>query len=251
VKVAKPDVMVTQVRYQTADMELFMFNNASAHHAKILDVTFLPQITANKQGWIWDAVTGDRFKLELKNGQFKTTLYPADSKIIVFNTDRHGENWKPIPEIPTHALKFNPNWKVVFNHINGTVKTKEFSALRDLKEMPELTHFAGTVTYTSTLQLSNTSSLNYIDLGSVFGIAELSVNGKYIGSTWHGRNAFTLGNVLRKGNNSIEIKVTTVMLNYMKSLTENAIVQYWANNSKRKEQPLQSMGMIGPVNLFN
>ncbi|MGF1925187.1 MAG: hypothetical protein ACQUHE_13495, partial [Bacteroidia bacterium] len=65
-----------------------------------------------------------------------------------------------------------------------------------------------------------------------------------------GRHAFKLEDTLRRGDNTIEIKVTTVMLNYMKSLTSNATAQYWSNNSKRKEQPLQSMGMVGPINLF-
>ncbi|MES2652504.1 MAG: glycosyl hydrolase [Bacteroidota bacterium] len=250
VKIAKPNVMVTQVRYQTKDAEIFVFNNASAHHATMLDATFLPEITANKQAWIWDAVSGDKFKLDLKKGQFKTKMYPADSKIIVFNNERNGQNWHAIPEITANAVKLNPKWKVEFKHMNGSVKTKELSELRDLKDMPDFTHFAGTVSYASTLTLSNPLSLQYLDLGKVFGIAELIVNGKHLGTTWYGRNAFALDNILKKGANTIEIKVTTVMLNYMKSLTENAVAQYWSNNSKRKEQPLQSMGMVGPVNLF-
>ena len=186
----------------------------------------------------------------MKNGQFKTKLYPADSKIIVFNDEKNGQNWRPIPEITANAVKLNPKWKAEFKHMNGSVKTQEPHELRDLKDLPDFTHFAGTVSYSSTLTLSNPKSLQYLDLGKVFGIAELIVNGKHLGTTWYGRNAFAIENVLKKGVNHIEIKVTTVMLNYMKSLTENVTAQYWSNNSKRKEQPLQSMGMVGPVNLF-
>jgi len=250
VKIAKSNAMVTQIRYQTKDSEIFIFNNASAHHTMMLDATFLPEITQNKQAWIWDAASGDKFKIDLKNGQFKTKLYPADSKIIVFNNESSGQVWRPIPELTPKAVKLNPTWKVVFKHMDKSVKIKELHELRDLKEIPEFTHFAGTVSYLATVQLSNPSPIHYLDLGKVFGIAELIVNGKHIGTTWYGRNAFAIENVLKKGANTIEIKVTTVMLNYMKSLTENAVAQYWSNNSKRKEQPLQSMGMVGPVNLF-
>ena len=250
VKIAHPSTFVTQVRYQTAAAEIFIFNNASAQLSIDLDATFLPEITTKKQAWIWDAVSGERFKLDLKNGQFKVKLYPADSKIIVFNNDKKGENWQPIPEIASNSVKLNPTWKVEFKHINGTVTSQDFFELQDLKAIPEYTHFSGTVSYKAILTLENPSSLQYLDLGKVFGIAELIVNGKNLGTTWYGRNAFKLQNVLKKGANSIEIKVTTVMLNYMKSLTENATAQYWSNNSKRKEQPLQSMGMVGPVNLF-
>ncbi|MBC7615660.1 MAG: glycoside hydrolase family 2 [Pedobacter sp.] len=250
VKIANPNAFITQVRYQTKDAEIFIFNNASAHHSIDLATQFLPAITANKQAWIWDAVSGDKFKLDLKNGQFKTKLYPADSKIIVFNDEKNGQNWRPIPEITANAVKLNPKWKAEFKHMNGSMKTQELHELRDLKDLPDFTHFAGTVSYSSTLTLSNPKSLQYLDLGKVFGIAELIVNGKHLGATWYGRNAFAIENVLKKGVNHIEIKVTTVMLNYMKSLTENVTAQYWSNNSKRKEQPLQSMGMVGPVNLF-
>ena len=49
--------------------------------------------------------------------------------------------------------------------------------------------------------------------------------------------------------NAIEIKVTTTMGNYMKTLKENKIAQYWTNE-KRKDQPLQSMGLVGPVTIY-
>jgi hypothetical protein len=54
---------------------------------------------------------------------------------------------------------------------------------------------------------------------------------------------------LKKGTNDIEIKVVTTMGNYMKSLTDNPIAQYWTNLA-RKNQPLNPMGLIGPVSLL-
>jgi len=44
--------------------------------------------------------------------------------------------------------------------------------------------------------------------------------------------------------------VTTTMGNYMKSLTDNHIAQYWTNE-KNKNQPVQSMGLLGPVTIFS
>lgn len=133
--------------------------------------------------------------------------------------------------------------------MDGTVKSQELAELGDLKDLPDFTYFAGTVSYKTTVTLSNPADLHYLDLGKVWGIAELIVNGENLGTQWYGRSAYALGNLLKKGTNNIEVKVTTVMVNYMKSLTENATAQYWANRIK-KEQPLQSMGLAGPVNLF-
>lgn len=249
VKISKPDTFLTQVRYQTKDAEIFLFNNASAHNAIDLDATFLPEITDKKQAWIWDAATGEQFKLDLKDRCFKVKLYPADSRIVVFNKKRDGKNWTPVPEIAHAGMQLTSVWEVTFKHMDGTEQTEKMAELADLKDLPDFSHFAGTVSYKTSVSLSNPANIRYMDLGKVFGIAELIVNGENLGVKWYGRKAYTIGNLLKKGNNSIEIKVTTVMLNYMKSLTENAIAQYWTNNIK-KEQPLQSMGLAGPVNLF-
>lgn len=249
VKILQPNTFVSQVRYQTRDAEIFLFNNASAHLTIDLDATFLPEITAEKQAWIWDAATGEQFKLVLKDRNFKIKLYPADSITIVFNKDRDGKNWDRVPEITPAAMRLNSAWEATFKHMDGTEQTQEITELTDLKEMPDFSHFAGTVSYKTSVSLSNPLNLRYLDLGKVFGIAEVMVNGENLGVKWYGRRAYAVGNLLKAGVNHIEIKVTTVMLNYMKSLTENATAQYWSNNIK-KEQPLQSMGLVGPVNLF-
>jgi hypothetical protein len=39
------------------------------------------------------------------------------------------------------------------------------------------------------------------------------------------------------------------MGNCWKTLTKNPIAQYWTNE-KRKDQPIQSMGMAGPVTIY-
>lgn len=247
-KIAAPNTLVTQVRYQTKDTEILIINNASAHKSIDLDATFSSEITANKQPWIWDAASGDKFKLDLKNGQLKLKLAPADSRIFVFNKDKFGEKWNPIPEIEGNSTPLNALWDVIFYHMDGTVKSQTFKTLTDLKDLPDFTHFAGTVSYKTTLNL-NPTNLHYLDLGKVFGIAELIVNNENLGTKWYGRRAYSLKNFLKTGKNTIEVKVTTVMLNYMQSLTDNATAQYWSNQPK-KPQPLQSLGLLGPVYLY-
>ncbi|MEZ5012498.1 MAG: hypothetical protein R2744_13385 [Bacteroidales bacterium] len=44
----------------------------------------------------------------------------------------------------------------------------------------------------------------------------------------------------------MRIRVTTLMGNYMKSLTGNPNAQYWTNLG-RKSQEIVSAGLIGPV----
>jgi hypothetical protein len=49
--------------------------------------------------------------------------------------------------------------------------------------------------------------------------------------------------------NAIEITITTTMGNYLKSLTGNPVAQFWTNEG-RTIQPLQSMGLLGPVIIY-
>jgi len=249
VHIKSPETFITQVRYQTKDAEIFMFNNSSNKHPYNLDVTFLEKAVDKKQAWLWDAVTGDRSKLELKNGNLKIDLGPADSKIIVFNNDRRGELWKSIPEPNSKSKTLKQHWKVEFKHSDGSVKNVEMDELADLKDHPVYVDFSGTVIYRSSLQIEDINSAKYLDLGKVYGISDLIINGKNAGTKWYGRRAYVMEGLLQKGSNLLEIKVVTVMGNYMKTLKDNQTAQYWTNNV-RKSQPIQSMGLVGPITIL-
>jgi len=88
-----------------------------------------------------------------------------------------------------------------------------------------------------------------LNLGKVFGTSELRINGESCGVKWYGRRIFSIEKYLKRGMNTVEVVVTTSMGNYMKSLTDNPVAQYWTN-AGTKNQPLQSMGMTGPVSYY-
>jgi len=84
----------------------------------------------------------------------------------------------------------------------------------------------------------------------VAGISTVTVNGKDAGVQWYGRHIYQIDELLQSGENTLEIRVVTTMGNYMKTLKDNAIAQYWTN-AGRKDQPIQSMGLLGPVLLYS
>ena len=113
---------------------------------------------------------------------------------------------------------------------------------KDVKEVPAYVSFSGLIIYRKTIELE---SGKFLDLGKVYGVSELRVNGISKGVQWYGRRIFTL----EQGENRLEITVTATMGNYLKTLTKNPVAQYWTNE-KRKDQPIQSMGMAGPVTVY-
>jgi hypothetical protein len=115
--------------------------------------------------------------------------------------------------------------------------------LRDVKEIPAYVSFSGIIIYLKTINLE---SGKFLDLGKVHGVSELSVNGVSRGVRWYGKRIFSL----EKGENRLQVTVTATLGNYMKTLTKNPVAQYWTNEGRRN-QPIQSMGMAGPVTIWS
>ena len=88
-----------------------------------------------------------------------------------------------------------------------------------------------------------------IDIGKAFGVTEVIINGQNIGSKWYGRRIYNISKWVQNGNNTIEIKVTTTMGNYLKSMVNNPVAQFWTNQGNTI-QPIQSTGLVGPVIIY-
>jgi hypothetical protein len=251
VKIENPDLYVMQNRYRADDgSEMLFIVNSHIHNPHQTKITFSKEITAKKQGWIWDPESGDRYRISLeKDNSINLDLGPADSMLFVFDKQKNGPEWKPLPVGSQSAKTIQNGWSAEFRHCrDGSVKTVQMDTLQDLKDMPDNIHFSGTVIYRNSIKIDDPETA-VLNLGKVYGLSELKVNGKDCGVKWFGRRIFLIGEYLTAGANTIEIKVVTTMGNYMKSLTDNPIAQYWTNE-KNKIQQLQSMGLIGPVTLY-
>ncbi|HWK04843.1 MAG TPA: glycosyl hydrolase [Puia sp.] len=262
VNIDKPNPFVTQVRYQGEGLEWLLFTNSHLEESHTLQLSFSKDMTAGRQVWIWDAETGDRYRVETGAEKITLDLGPADSKLLVFDKEKKGVAWKPAPVGPRQmqpadgetsssavAKPLAVTWSVEFHHIDGSVKTTTMDSLKDLKDTTDFVNFSGTAIYRTSLTIADKRKVEWLNLGKVAGVSELTVNGQDAGVQWYGRRIYHVAPLLRNGENTLEVKVTTVMGNYMKTLKDNAVAQYWTNEN-RKNQPLQSMGLIGPVAIY-
>jgi hypothetical protein len=251
-KIEKPDPFVMQNRYQGEDgTEVIYLINSHIHNSYKTRITFSGELISGKNCWKWDPETGNRFRVRLdKNDSMVLDLGPAESFLFVFNSASKGEEWQSLPASGSSELCLSEKWTAEFVHCrDGSVKSAELSTLRDLKDMPEFVNFAGTVKYTNRIRIGILPQKSYLNLGKVYGLCSVKLNGVDLGIKWYGRRIYDISKHIKEGNNDIEILVVTSMGNYMKSLTDNPVAQYWTNE-KNKVQPLQSMGLIGPVTLY-
>jgi len=212
---------------------------------------FEKRILKGRYAWIWDPESGKRFRIEPESdGSYRLAIGPAGSLLMVFDENKDGEAWQPLPWQGPGMTTISGPWEVEFRHFREeTVKHDALQELTDLKDIPEYEGFCGTVIYRYSIRLEDPVP-TYINLGQVYGVARLLVNGTDCGLRWYGNRIFDLSRHLNPGMNTIEIQVITEMGNYMRTLDDNPVARYWMHR-KGTEQPLMPMGLTGPVTLYS
>ena len=154
------------------------------------------------------------------------------------------------------SLDLSDDWNIELCHslLHDTVST-HFDTLFDLKDNEDYQHFCGTIVYRKTIDYlgrdvaRNVSTI--LDLGLVEGVSEVFINGQTAGVQYYGRRIYNLTDYLKDGENDLEVRVTTTMGNYLKTFSREENSTTWVYvNHPRREQPLQPMGLLGPVNLY-
>lgn len=247
--IENPDRFFMQTRWKGEDSNTFFFMaNVHMHNSYKSRITFSNEITRGRYPWVWDPDTGKRYRLTLEDGGFELELGPAETIFIVFDTVSKGEKWQPLPTTTSKAIELK-GWDVELQHAReGWTKTDHMETITDLKET-QWVDFAGTVIYRTQLDIAGAPDKDAIlNLGKVYGISQLFVNGEDCGVKWFGNRIYPIGDKLHTGSNEIELRVVTVLGNYMHSLTDNETAQKFT--AGRKEWPTLSLGIVGPVTLY-
>jgi hypothetical protein len=224
VTIYSPNPFVTQVRYQAKGTELILLINSNSNASYGITITLSKDIIAGKQTWLWNAEDGERNKLSGNGNSIFLDMGPAELKLLVFDKEKKGPLYKAVKKDSNDGIRLMNQWSVTGQHIDGSIIKKEMDMLKDLKEINEWVNFCGSIVYTTNLEVKDKSKIEWLNLGRLFGVSELFVNGENAG-------------------------ITTTMGNYLKSLKDNRIAQYWTNEG-RTIQPLQSMGLIGPLTIY-
>jgi hypothetical protein len=238
-----PVSAVSQVRYSLPNTDVFFVANSSLSDSYELNAEFhLPGRTA----WLWDPETGERYLYPTsgQGNQLRIHLAPAASKLIVFDNQKaQGKTYAPAPSAPQAQGIAGP-WKVRLEPVDGAARSLTLEQLVDFKGVSGLKAFAGVIWYETAVQIQDPSVARYLNLGKVHGVSEVILNGRNLGTKWYGDHVYEVAGATKAGNNLLQVKVTTTLGNYMKSLKTNKDGVKWM-----KKQPAYSMGMVGPVTI--
>ena len=232
VKISNPVSHLYFMKQNRGEQEIFFFSNSDRKHAVEFDATFQ---TGSKIPYIWIPASGERFAFPYRKNKNKLhiKLDALESALLVYEPAEIDLPPYNLRTSPHKTTPLNASWKVKFEHINGSVFNRQMEQLIDFKNSDDdaIKTFAGTVSYTT--QFENNGSTRFIILTEVNeAVTELKVNGKSAGIKWYGNHTYDVSKLLKEGTNQLEIKLTTSLSNYCKSLKNNPTAQAWTKRYK-------------------
>lgn len=231
VKISNPVSNLFTMKQNDGDKEIYFFVNSDRKQGLEFDATFADN---NKIPYLWNPKTGKRFVLPYKKD---TTLHvklnALESALIVFESTKINLPFYEFKAYPSRVTALNTTWNVKFERVDGTEFNYEMDKLVDFKtsEDKAIRDFSGTVIYTSSFE--NSGKEKYLKLLEVNqAVTELVINGRNVGMHWFGNHTYEIKPFLKDGTNKIEIKLTTTLANYCRSLINNPTAQAWTKNYK-------------------
>lgn len=257
VSINEPNPYLLQNHYRNdRGDDIFFFVNACLHCAVSSTIAFPNAIHQGRSAWVYNAASNQKQKLPLLNGSFWLYLPPAESLFILFenpdsDTSDHSTTWNPpyYEGMDYHPLQ--TEWHLTLNHaIEGWTRDTTIQQLCDLRQT-QFKDFSGTLIYTAHIPYDSLGPDPIIDLGQVYDICELKINDTSCGVKWYGQRIYdNIGPLLHPGNNTIEIKVTTTLNNYVHTLTDNKVVQHFVLKRNIPTTPVGFVGIEGHLSFF-
>lgn len=285
-KVPEDFIADRPVRYAhrtTDNMELYFVANRSNEK---IDASCTFRVDAGIPE-LWNPLTGEIRPLKnfVQNGVTTTLTIqfePFQSYFVLFNPQKQAELQvqsigKDFPG-KTKLFSLDGSWRLYFDPKSGGPGESVFDRLEDWTQRPEegIKYYSGTVIYQKSftldkVQLSPSLPL-WINLGEVFNLAEVSLNGKNLGTLWTAPWSLNITKAAKEGSNSLEIKVVNLWPNRLigdeKYPSDGISNRQWPDwmlqkrprNSQRtsfatysfykKEAPLLKSGLLGPVTIL-
>ena len=249
VVIENPDRYLLQNHYRNDQGDdIFLFVNACLRCAVSSTIIFPKEICQGRTAWVYNPATDKKQLLTLENASTWLYLPPAESLFIIFETPdaqaaAHASLWSPAYREGQHYFPIHTRWHVSLHHaIEGWTRDTVMQRLCDLRQT-QFKDFAGTVTYTTHLPYDSLGSDPIFDLGKVYDICELIVNGESCGVKWYGERIYdNVAPHLHPGDNTIVIKVTTTLNNYVHTLTDDKVIQHYIF---KRNVPTTPAGLVG------
>ncbi len=259
----QPDVMtadMSNLRYvhrTTADSEIYWLNNR-APAARTCDVSFR---VSGLEPTLWHPETGEIEEVSYKMSDTQTTVHldmlPEDAFFVVFQGKTRNK-LKSVPEKQVIQLRqIDTPWTVHFDEQWGGPASIVFPRLISYTESSDdgIKYYSGTAVYKNNFnvqqkELDNGSIL--LDLGKVGCMAQVTLNGKEVGTLWKAPYQIDISKAVKAGENRLEIKVANQWVNRIIGDLQpdcDKKYTYTPTDFYKADSPLLPAGLMGPVTI--
>jgi hypothetical protein len=251
------DTRIDWIHRETEEADIFFIVNSSD---KSFDTEIRFRVTG-KEAEIWDPSTGKAIKagyyMSDNRSVVPINLAERQSLFIVFRdkTGTTARSWDPLPS-ETVATITGP-WELSFPSEMGAPGKITMESLESwtLNSDDGVKYFSGTATYTRKVKAEKSwlqkESEYILDLGGVGDIAEIKVNGSSAGIVWKPPYHADITGLLRKGINTLEIKVTNQWTNRLAGDMKLEAGKKVLNSPLFiRVRELNGSGLIGPVRIL-
>jgi hypothetical protein len=212
---------------------------------------------------LWDPATGSIEPVSYtSDGKRTNVTIPLDrlgSVFVVFSEKTKARS-VTLP-IPSEQLvkQIEGPWLVEFQAERGAPASATFEKLIDFRESsdPGIRYFSGIATYVKDVDISREvvdKGSILIDLGQVYNLAEVWVNGKLAGTTWKPPYRIDITDFVTEGSNKIEIKSVNTWVNRLIGDAQPGVkdkVTLTTRDFYNANSPLVPSGLLGPVKIMN
>ena len=209
---------------------------------------------------LWDPATGvqkriDMYKKENGHVIFNLELPPHGSVFVVFNQQKRELPLMEAVKIISEQELEAP-WEVSFPEGWGAPSKVIFDKLQSWTDFDDdgIKYFSGTATYLKSFTLpdEHKDRMCYLDLGEIYELAEVYVNGKSAGILWKKPFSVDISGFLKPGENELKIEVVNLWAN---RLTGDLLLKpeerfCRTNFPWSSENTVLTSGMMGPVKLL-
>lgn len=206
----------------------------------------------------WDAESGTRTPLgaEFHDGRLECRLHLDQDGAGFVVVDHSGK----ASAIPGRKVEYGETiigspWEVAFKEGLGAPASTRMTSLErlDCNEDEGIRHYSGTAVYSTDFELKSIEGTAVLDLGDVYHMARVYLNGRNLGLSWHSPYVLDTDGALKSGTNHLEIEVTNDWANRLigdSSKPAGQRITYTPWQFYSPESPLQPSGLQGPVKLI-
>jgi hypothetical protein len=213
------DADLSWIHRRTEDADIYFVANHT-DSSRQFDARFRVN---GKEAELWHPDTGRiepaGYTIDNDLTTVQLNLAPRESVFVVFRKAASSPLRMPARIVSATLATVKGPWEVGFPENLGAPKEIKLEKLQSWTDNPDegVKYFSGTATYSSTLQVPQSwfaaRTKLMLDLGMVYDLAQVSVNGKQLGTLWKPPYRLDVTDVLKAGANQLEIKITNQWTN--------------------------------------